>query len=198
MTTRIRTFALLALLAACQVPNPVVVQPAFTTASALLERNPTDIAVLPVEDGTQDHQVARLCEAMRQVVERGLVDRLYTPLKTRIVDASMGRDEPAKAETNLSPSYLKRVAGKAQEDAVLAVRIDRWDESQMLVDDRVRFQVSAALAGSDGLLLWQGNLSGTVKAGGEGAAPRDREAMARSCAELAMTELLKHLPQRQP
>ena len=53
-------------------------------------------------------------------------------------------------------------------------------------------------SGSDGELLWSGSLVGDVKAGGMGAAPRDRDQMARSCAEIALSELLNHLALRQP
>lgn len=198
MAIRHCAFVLLVAFAACKTPNPVVVTPAFQATAALSERNPNDIAVLPVEDGTEDGQVGRLTSLMRQVLQRQLPERFYAPLNQRVVDAALSNISRAAGETALSPAYLKKVAGHAKEDAVLAVRIDRWDESTLLIDYRVRFQLQAALAGADGELLWHGTLSGEIKAGGEGAAPRDREAMSRSCAELAMVELLNHLQPRHP
>ncbi|GAB4142813.1 MAG: hypothetical protein Fur0037_10160 [Planctomycetota bacterium] len=193
-----RTFSLLVLLCGCAVPNPVVVTPSFQATPALFERNPSDIAVLQVEDGTADGAASRLCGLMRQVLMSHLPDRLYAPLSARVVDAALSDDRPAEGQTALSPAYLKRIGGKVREDAVLAVRIDRWDESSILVDNRVRFQLQAAMSAPDGELLWQGGLTGEIKAGGQGAAPRDREAMARSCAEIAMIELLNHLQPRRP
>jgi hypothetical protein len=41
-------------------------------------------------------------------------------------------------------------------------------------------------------------LVGTVKSGGLAAAPRDRDQMARSCVDIAMLEVLNHLPRRRP
>ena len=90
----------------------------------------------------------------------------------------------------------RSIAGKAADDAMLAVRVDSWDESRLLSDMRVSFRLQAALVASDGELLWSGGLSGEVKAGGLGPAPRDRDAMARSCAELALNDLLLHLSRR--
>ena len=78
------------------------------------------------------------------------------------------------------------------------VRVDRWDETALLTDKKVRFQLQVALVASDGEVLWSGGFGGEVKSGGLSAAPRDRELMARSCAELVANELLENLPQRKP
>ena len=118
--------------------------------------------------------------------------------------ADTAREAPAvkvddlRGETVLTPSYLKRVAGRSTEDALLALRVDRWDETALLTDKKVRFQLQVALVASDGEVLWSGGFGGEVKAGGMGAAPRDRELMSRSCAELVASELLANLPQRKP
>ena len=61
---------------------------------------------------------------------------------------------------------------------------------------KVAFQFEAAMAGNDGAQLWSGTIQGRVKAGGAGAAPLGRDAMARSCVELAVRELLLRLPNR--
>ena len=45
----------------------------------------------------------------------------------------------------------------------LALRIDRWDESKLLINRRVYFQFQASLVGKDGQQLWYGTLSGEVK-----------------------------------
>jgi len=120
------------------------------------------------------------------------------PLAAELVDAGLLNNKPQAGETMLSPAYLKRVAGKFSEDATLAVRVNRWDESRLLVDKTVDFEVQAAMVASDGELLWSGSLVGTVKSGGLAAAPRDRDQMARSCVDIAMLEVLNHLPRRRP
>jgi hypothetical protein len=170
----------------------------FEATAALALRKPNDIAVLEVEDGSPGGAAARHLEFMRLVLQRGLVDRQYAPLATNVVDAAMRDVQPGAGETQLTPAWLKRAAGRAAEDALLAVHIDRWDESRMLAERWVGFQFQVALVAGDGELLWSGTLKGDVKAGGAGPAPRDRDAMARSCAELALNELLAHLPSRAP
>ncbi len=196
MVMRSVALVLFALLAACKTTPPLTTTPSFVTYPALSTRNPNDIAVLPVEDGTPSLDVSRHLEFMRQVLQRGLPSRLYAPVSSQIVDAALLHERPAAGETLLTPTYLKRVAGKAADDAALAVRVDSWDESRLLSDMKVSFRLEAALMASDGELLWHGGLSGTVKAGGLGPAPRDRDAMARSCAELALNDLLVHLSRR--
>lgn len=186
------------LFAACKTPPPLTTTPSFVTYPALATRNPGDIAVLPVEDGTANLAASRHLDFMRQVLQRQLPNRLYSPLASNVVDAALSKLQPGPGETLMTPAYLKRIAGKAAEDAALAVHIDRWDEGRLLAEQKLSFQFQAALVASDGELLWSGNLAGTVKAGGLGPAPRDRDAMARSCAELALAELLNHLVSRAP
>jgi hypothetical protein len=198
MVKRIASFAVVALLVGCETRPPMLTTPSFVTSPLLAVRNPADIAVLSIEDGTMDHAVARHLELMRQVLMRALPERLYSPLSPAVVDAAIGGENRGANETVLTPGYLRRVAGKSSEDALLAVRVDRWDESSLLTDKRIRFQIQAAMCASDGELLWSGTLAGEVKAGGAGATPLDKETMARSCAELAMLDLLNHLSRRNP
>lgn len=184
--------------AACQAPPPLTTTPSFVSSPALTVRKPGDIAVLPVEDGTPQQSATPYLEHMRAVLMRQLPERRYSPLSARVVDAALSEMRPGSGETVLTPSYLKRVAGRSTEDALLALRVDRWDEGRLMSERRVQFQFQAALVASDGELLWSGTLQGEAKAGGKGAAPRDRDAMARNCAELALIELLNHLAQRVP
>jgi hypothetical protein len=199
MASRTLAFATLILLAACETTNPVQVAPSFTTSPALAAVNPADIAVLAVEDGTPDGRAGKLLTLMRQVLMRALTERMYSPLSPAQVDAALSGDARQPSESSVTPAYLKRVAGRATEDATLAVRIDDWDESTLLTDKVVRFRVHAVLvAANTADPLWSGTMQGEVKAGGLGAAPRDKDGMARSCAELAMSELLNHLRPRTP
>lgn len=193
-----RTLALplVALLAACQAPVPMRTTPSFQTSPSLLTRNPGDIAVLPLEDGTPDGTAAPRLEYMRQVLWRQLVPRRYSPMSLRAVDAALREVQPAAGETLLAPAFLQRAAGRAAEEALLAVRVDRWDEGRLLAEKKVDFQFQAVLVASDGELLWSGTLSGEAKAGGLGPAPRDGDSMAESCADQALTELLNHLQKR--
>lgn len=198
MAKRIALVAACIVLAGCETRPPLLTTPSFQTSPALAARNPADIAVLPIEDGTPDKRAAPLLDYMRRALSRALIDQQYSPLSVDIVDAAVSGISRQSGETILTPAYLKRVAGKAQEDGTMAVRIDRWDESTLMSDKRVKFQIQAALTAKDGELLWNGTLAGEVKAGGAGTAPLDREGMAKSCALLAMNELALHLDRRKP
>lgn len=189
--------ALLALTAACQTTDPVLVEATFAPTPAFSTHSPADVAVLPVEDGTADGGVQRHLVFLRQEVMRQLPDRLFSPLATTVVDAGL-RSAPAApgGESLLAPAVLKRMLGHSSEDAVFVLRVERWDESLLLVDRRLRFQFQAAFVARDGQPLWSGTIRGEVKAGGLGAAPRDRDGMARSCGELAIREMLQRLPHR--
>lgn len=182
--------------ASCQTPPPINASSSFSASPALALRNPSDIAVLPVEDGSSEQVASRHLDYMRQALQRQLPARLYVPLAPELVDAAMLKNQPKEGETLMTPAYLKRIAGKATEEAALAVRVNRWDESHLLTDKKVDFEIQAVLVANDGEVLWSGNLSGSVKSGGFSAAPRDRDQMGRSCAELAMIEVLNHLQRR--
>jgi hypothetical protein len=198
MAKRIALVAAFAVLAGCETRPPMLTTPSFQTSPALSARNPADIAVLPIEDGTPDRKVGSLLDHMRKVLTSALITRQYSPLNVDVVDAALSGTTRQSGETILTPGYLKRVAGKSNEDGTMAVRIDRWDEATLMSDKRVKFQIQAALTAKDGELLWNGTLAGEVKAGGAGAAPLDREGMEKSCAELAMIELVNHLDRRKP
>lgn len=189
------TFPLLLLAAACASPRPVAVNANFVSAPAFTARTTTQIAVLPVEDGTADGSVQRLLVFLRQELMRQLPGRLYAPLTATTVDAALsGVPKPAPGESIIVPATLQKLAGHASEDAVLALRVDRWDESRLPVDRKLSFQFQATLVGSDGVQLWGGSLQGEIKAGGADAAPRDRDGMARSCADIAIQQLMLELP----
>lgn len=188
-------FAFLLLVGACQAPEPVNVSASFVPAPNFASRSPSQVAVLPVEDGTADGAVQRHLTLLRQEVMRQLPGRLYTPLTATAVDAALSQvPAPPAGESIMVPATLQKLAGHAAEDAVFALRVDRWDEGRLHVDRKIWFQFQAALTGSDGVQLWSGSIQGEVKAGGAGPAPRDKDGMARSCAELAIREMMNRLP----
>jgi hypothetical protein len=187
----------LLLLAGCQTGPPVVVNSTLVATDAFSTRSPRDVAVLPVEDGTADGAAQRHLVFLRQEVERQLVDRHFSPLNSEKVDAALrGVADGARRESLLVPATLQRMSGHSGEDAVFALRVDRWDETSLVTSNKVWFQFQAALVGVDGVQLWSGTIQGEVKAGGAGAAPRDRDGMARSCGSLAVQEMMQRLPLR--
>lgn len=185
----------LMVLASCQVPNPIQVDASFVVSPALSANGPTVLAVLPIEDGTAAGSVGRHLTFLRQEVNRQLIDRGYSSTTESWVDASQLGAAPV-GESILTPNRLLALAKGTRDDAVLAIRIEKWDEDLLLADRRVRFRIAAAMVGNDGSQLWSGSMQGSVKAGGDGAAPPGLDASARSCAELVTRELLMRLPDR--
>lgn len=196
---RLALFGLLLVAAGCQTAEPVTVYASFKNSPALVTVAPANVAVLPVENGTGDPAIDRHLLFIRQELMGEMIARFYAAPRQTWVDASLrdlSRTTESPAGSVLDPNWLKKAAATVPEDAVLAVRLERWDESQLLINRRVYFQFQAALVGKEGAQLWYGTLSGDIKAGGAGAAPRDREYMARSCIDLAVRELMLRLPER--
>jgi hypothetical protein len=182
-------------LAGCQTPNPVKVDADFAVSPTLLASSPTVLSVLPVEDGTANGAVASRIPFFRQELNRQLVSRGYSSTTESWVDAAQIGAAPI-GESILTPNRLLAMAKAGRDDAVVAVRIERWDEQTLMFDRKVRFRASVAMVGSDGTQLWSGSMQGSVKAGGAGAAPRGRDAAARSCVSLVVGALLEWLPER--
>lgn len=194
MGARAVTAALgLLLLGACQAPPPASIHASLDAEPAFAERRPSDIAVLPIEDGTGG-AVAPLGDFMRQELMRQLVGRHYAPLTAIKVDVAVRAAAAPAGESMMTPAALSRVAGRAEEDATLAVRVDRWDEGALMTRHTVQFQFQVAMVAKDGTPLWSGTLGGEIKAGGAGPSPVGRDAAARSCATLAIGELMARMP----
>ena len=179
--------------------QPVQVDGSFVATPAFATNCPTVVAVLPVEDGTGEpagaQSVGRHLTFFRQEINRQLIDRRFSSTRENWVDASfMGAGD--SSESILTPARLTALAKASRDDGVFAVRIEKWDESSLMADRFVTFEIGAAMVDSEGTQLWSGSLKGRVKAGGVGASPLGRDAAARSCAELAVRELLLRLPDR--
>jgi hypothetical protein len=197
--TVIRSLAVLAAVAlpACQSVSPHLAS-TLVASTELAKSNPVDVAVLPVEDATFDRRVQPWCEVIRAGLARGLVMRLYSPLSNDKVDALLERQglRPGSA-TAIDASYLRGVAGKFGEEAVLAVRFTRWDESTLMANARLRFACDLTMMDTrTGAVLWSGGLEGEVKAGGYGPAPINPEERARDAAQQVALEVIGRLPKR--
>lgn len=187
----------------CQTVPAVTVFPSFSATPALATLRPADIAVMPVEDATGTQALVSHLLFLRHEIIRQLPDRQYSPLTATTVDAAMrGNPDVASARASggsmLEPATLRKLAGHSTEQALFALRVERWDEAKLMSTKRIEFQCQAALVASDGQMLWSGSINGNVKAGGAGPSPMTREAMVRSCGELMVREILLNLPIRQP
>ena len=183
-------------LVACTINPPPQINDELRQSPDFSAINPTDIAVLPVEDVTDGGKVAPLLELMRETLMEELITRDYTPLSAITVDAHM-RVTPGPDGSILEAAFLSTLASKAEEDAILALQISKWDDTTLLVDNRVRFEAQVTLLGSkDRQVLWSGRFAGDVEAGGMGAAPRDPARRAESTAREFIKALIGRLPKR--
>ena len=183
-------------LVACTINPPPQIDDELRQSPEFAAVNPTDIAVLPVEDVTDGGDVAPLLELMRNTAMEELITRNYTPLSATMVDASM-QVTTGPDRSILEAAYLSTLVSKAEEDAILALQISKWDDTTLLVDNRVRFEAQVTLLGSkDRQVLWTGRLVGDVEAGGMGNAPRDPQARAASAAREFIKALISRLPKR--
>src|SRR5690606_24648163 len=101
---------------------------------------PTVLAVLPIEDGTADASVGRHLTFLRQELNRQLIARGYSSTTENWVDASVRGAAPI-GESILTPARLTALAKASRDDGVLAVRIEKWDESRLMSERRVYFQI---------------------------------------------------------
>lgn len=193
----------LAVLFAVALPGCVPLPPAAVNSSlqptqALQSANPSNVAVMPVEDATPGGNAREILDPIRQEIHAALVARRYVPLSSRVVDPVVREHTSGIANASLTrPEVLSRVAGKLDEDAALAVRVTQWDESRIMSSARVRFAVEATMLSSgDKTVLWGGTMDGEIKAGQAAAAPRYRDERVLDIARQIARALISQLPER--
>lgn len=187
-----------AALAACQTPATKITADSLDVSTDLYAVNPSDIAVLPVEDATPDQAASAVVDQIRSEISQALVHRLYAPLSSKKVDEALAEAGADKSTVSVTDAgWLKSIAGKCGEDATLSVRITEWDRSSLMSNGRVRFTADVSMMSEKSPNpLWSGLFKGEVKAGGSGPAPMDRAARENSAASELAEALIKRLPRR--
>lgn len=186
------------LLVACMA-DPPRVQPSLHASPRLATTGPADIAVLPIEDATPDRKAEPVLVTIREAINEELVERRYSPLAAGRVDSALGTgtNSVPRRGAVVDAAYLGSLAGKAKEDALLGIRITRWDTSSLMANARVRFGVDVTMIESRSKeILWSGTVDGDVKAGGDGAAPLDPAERGRDASRRFARELIQLLPRR--
>lgn len=182
-------------LSACRSAPPVIMQNGLTATPSLAARLPVDIAVLPIQDDTPAQTLAPFAEELRSDIASALARRLYSPLAPAHVDSRVDASA-LRGGSIVDAGFVQGWSGRFDEDAVLGVRITRWDERTMMHDARVDFGAEVMMVGSDGAVLWSGRADGSVKAGGSGPAPIPRRQRSRSAIEVFADALIDELPVR--
>jgi hypothetical protein len=191
---------ILLLTAACEAPLPPV-HSSMITSVELIATNPVDVAVMPIEDATAGGAAQLVLDEVRQEIAAQLVGRLYSPIAIAAIDRATPRDASSAGRTHsvVDTAWLATVTGRYGEDAVLGLRITRWDKSSMMVNARVRFAVDATMLGSrDRKILWSGSVEGEVKAGGTGPAPLDPRERELAAGRQLAEQVILLLPKRRP
>lgn len=180
-TTLLLSCAALVAAACNQIPTRKGVSVETAPNAKIESVNPTDIAVLPVENTTGSKKVPG--KELREALEVGLVHRRYTPLATEYVDAQV-------TDAAFRPGSLR-------EDAVLRVTIESWDDSlwasHTAVTVRLRAQIVDSKGGGD---LWSAKLERRFDLGKD----RDRYSsdapLKQLLCDAIVSELLSALPAR--
>ena len=182
--------------AACQSAPPIELRSGLRLAPAFDALNPSDIAILPIQDGTPERSFSPYAREMRRRMAQTLVERLYSPLGPDHVDRILA-ESAATITAPVDQTQLAMVAGRFQADAVLGVQVSRWDTSRIDQTDQVDFSAEVLmLASGSKEVLWTGRVEGRVKAGGAGPAPIGHEAKIQSAVEVFADSLARELPIR--
>ncbi len=192
-----KIFTLLLLLTACQGVPPVILSSGLRVRPELDEFRPVDIAVLPIEDASPARTATPHLEVIRSQVAHALVRRNYSPLSQVMVDQRMRETGAGPGPSVVDASYQRSMTGRFGEDAVLGMTIVSWDESTLMKDSRVDFTARVSLMHSASKqILWAGDVDGSVKAGGDGVAPRRRPDRASAAARTFAEAVIETLPSR--
>ena len=189
--------ALLAL-AACASKPPVIIESTMNSDPALVSQSPNEIVVLPVEDATNSRGIDTT--AMRAAIADALPEKRYVPIRLSHADSVLANAGVSLAGSAVDAAAVQSLRGKLDEDALLGVRITRWDTSRLAATGRLQFTAETMLTSSaTGQPLWWGVVEGDVKAGGEtGVVPVSTDDKLKSVHGLFGRYILAELPRRIP
>lgn len=189
----VSAFLVLALVPACNTTGfgtgttAVEEEPSgvFGASERLNELQPAEIAVAPVRDQTDAQRVP--LEVVRTAFVESLVERRYSPLSTRYVDANW-------VEASFKGTPLP--------EAVLVISVTSWNPNHLYSTGRVTLSADVTLfEGGDttGHVLWQRSFEGGVDMGpAPGRAPAPGEDMIPRAVRILSQRLLEALPMRDP
>ena len=171
-------------LGACQSSAPVPLGKGVETQglAKLLEKNPVDVAVAPIQNAAGRDVPASV---LRACFQQELVSRRYSPLALDFVDRNV-----------VDASYTP---GASNEQAVMLIEIERWDTSLFKTHNAIstRMQVRM-LDAQSGEELWTGRVDGRYDFGSAlGNLPTESARVQHACKTIA-AEILEKLPARDP
>lgn len=160
-------------------------QGVFGASERLAELQPAEIAVAPIRDQTDAQRVP--LEVVRTAFVESLVERRYSPLATRYVDANW-----------IEASFK----GTPLPDGVLVIAVTAWNPNHLYSTGKVTLSADVSLfEGGDttGHVLWQRSFKGDVDMGpAPGKAPAPGEDLLPRAVRKLAQEALSALPMRDP
>lgn len=180
---RILSFAVLAaVFAGCQNIPTRRGTTVEASANAKIELvNPTDIAVLPIENLTSSKKIP--AKELRAALESGLVLRRYSPLATEFVDSKV--------------TDAAFQSGSLREDAILRVTIENWEDGSWVTHSAVTLRLTARILDSkSGVELWSGRLDRRFDLDKDRDQFTTEAPLKKLLCETIVTELFSALPAR--
>ena len=184
-----RSAALLAVALALSACNDLPKRPGSTVetvSSARLEKkNPVDVVVAPVENATGRKGVP--VAALREAFQDGLVKRRYSPLALEYVDRKV-----------VNAAYRP---GLLQEEAVLQVVIEGWDDSLWESRGAITVKARARMLDAEDPAagqLWVGSVDHRFDFGSKQDQLISADARLRFACDQIAAEILAALPARNP
>jgi hypothetical protein len=180
-----------ALLVSCASPGQAVPDSLWNSSpEPLRERNPSDVAVLPVVDETGRAQGSRKdappLAVIREAAYEELLSRRYSALSLSFVDHSVGVAEASASGV-----------GAAGEDAALRIVLQRFDDSDLERDPSVRIAAECYLHdGKTGEVIWSSRAFRTVSLRVEAKTLHDPSLLRQIAAERFVRYMLGGLPVR--
>lgn len=152
----------------------------------LRQVNPLDIVVLPIQNNTGRNGLP--LDELRRAFHAGLVRQKYSPLSLAFVD-----------EHAVEAAYTP---GELQEQAILQVFVNNWDDSQMRSMSRLRIQAEVYLLDSRNpdlrQALWGGKVDRRVDLSQEAPGLANPNAFVTLAIEKFTEDVLASLPPRDP
>ncbi len=148
----------------------------------LIEKNPVDVAVAPIQNlAGKDVPVKEL----RECFQKGLVTRRYSPLAIAYVDRNT-------TEAGYKP-------GSSKEQAVLEIKVESFDTSVWKTRNAITARIQVRMVDAEnGEELWSGRIDQRYEFGTSlEALPTETSRMHKAC-DTITNELLAALPARNP
>ncbi|MBK8978901.1 MAG: hypothetical protein IPM29_23625 [Planctomycetes bacterium] len=185
-------------LSGCQTGQPAQIRASIQVAPLFQSRAPADLAILPVEDATPERGFAELEPLFRDELSRQLAQRLYTPLAPGYVNDVLAQGGTADRGSPTEVAWLTTLRSRFQEDAILGLRVTRWDVTDlMLSKPKVEFAIELLMLDTEtGAELCFGSFEGSLKPGGQGAAEIGRASRTRQSIETLAALLAQQIPER--